>query len=76
MKNKIILNGNVVITNKVNGEVWMIKQDETNKRFYITSSKGYNGYEGKGHSSLSQSLKQVETWIKDYHVDRCLEEPK
>jgi len=75
MKNEIKLNGNVMIKG-IEGEIWVIKQDETNNRFYITSSKGYNGYEGKGHSSLSQSLKHVDEMIKNYYIDRCLEEPK
>lgn len=69
------LTGTFRITNEANSEVWSIDQDD-NGRFYITSSNGYNGYEGNGYSSLTAAIKHVNTQIKNYYHDRCIEEEK
>jgi len=58
----LILNGTILIGGK-GDEMWAIDQDDTNKKFYITSSKGYNGYEGKGDYSLLTAVRHVHKLI-------------
>ena len=53
-------------------DVYYIEQSDDNGRFYITSFRGYNGYEGAGYSSLVQAITHVNKMIKNYFVDRCL----
>lgn len=53
-------------------EIYYIEQDD-NKRFYVTSSKGLNGYEGEGYATLEAALRYVKISIKNYFLDRCLD---
>ena len=53
-------------------DIYYIEQSDDNGRFYITSEKGYNGYEGDGHSSLVQAITHVNKMIKNCFLDRCL----
>lgn len=73
MKNNLKLNGTIKIEG-INNETWVIEQDDNN-RFYITSSNGYNQYEGNGHSSLVSAITHVNKMIASYYEDRCLEKP-
>lgn len=56
-------------------DVYFIEQAE-NKKFYITSEKGYNGYEGEGHKTLEAAIKNVNRLIKNHFYDRCEDNPK
>jgi hypothetical protein len=65
----------IKVTEPSISEIYYIEQDDNN-RFYVTSSRGYNGYEGEGHSTIEAALKAIKTSIKNYFLDRCLETPE
>jgi hypothetical protein len=65
----------IKVTEPSISEIYYIEQDDNN-RFYVTSSRGYNGYEGEGHSTIEAALKAIKTSIKNYFLDRCLEAPE
>lgn len=57
-------------------DTYYIEQSEENKKFYITSDNGYNGYEGEGHKDFEKALKIVKGYIKNYFADRGEENPQ
>ena len=65
----------IKVTEPSISETYYIEQDDNN-RFYVTSSNGLNGYEGQGHLTIEAALKYVKTSIKNYFLDRCLENPE
>ncbi len=71
----LIQSTRIKISEALIDDVYYIEQD-ANNRFYITSSNGYNGYEGKGHKDLVQAINQVKKMIKNYFSDRCEVAPK
>lgn len=66
----------IKISEPMIADTYYIEQADDNKRFYITSDNGYNGYEGDGHETLEKALKIVKGYIKNYFVDRGEENPK
>ena len=64
LKGKIEIVGN-------NNEIWTIEEKETpnnlyhKTRFFITSSKGYNGYESDGEGTLLVAINLVKKLIKN-----------
>jgi hypothetical protein len=56
-------------------DTYFIEQSEENHKFYITSSNGYNGYEGDGYKEIEHAIKHVKYMIKMYFVDRSEENP-
>lgn len=66
----------VKITEPMIADTYYIEQADDNKRFYVTSDNGYNGYEGEGHEQLEQAIKNVKSMIKNYFADRSEENPK
>jgi hypothetical protein len=71
MATKIQLVGDIRITG-VNNEIFIIEQSDLD-RFYITSTNGYNGYEGSGFKSLVSAINHVNKMIANYYHDRCIE---
>lgn len=55
---------------------WYRIEEGTDGRFYILSDNGYNGYEGKGHSSLEESIRYAKTMVRNYFHDRCEPNPE
>jgi hypothetical protein len=55
-------------------DVYFIEQGE-NGRFYITSTNGYWGYDGKGYTSLFIAIKQATNMISNFFADRCEPNP-
>ena len=39
------------------------------KRYYITSNNGYNGYEGQGHATKKEAMKWANTLRKEQEYD-------
>jgi len=77
MKIQVTLSHNQIrITEPNVDDVYYIDQDKDNGRFFITSYKGYSGYQGKGFKNLEQALKYVKTLIKNYFIDRCEPNPE
>jgi hypothetical protein len=66
----------IKISEPMVADVYYIEQEDDNKRYYIVSENGYNGYEGNGHATLEEALKNVKSMIKNYFVDRGEENPK
>jgi hypothetical protein len=67
---------NKIIFEAPEGEEYYIEQDFENKRFYVTSKHGYNGYEADGDKTITSAINKVNKMIKQYYFDRCLENPK
>lgn len=57
-------------------DTYYIEQDSNNKRFYITSDNGYNGYEGDGHIDIESAIKHVKKMVRNYFTDRSEPNPK
>lgn len=77
MKIQITLQScSVKISEPMIADIYYIEQADDNKKFYITSDNGYNGYEGEGHEDFEKALKQVKSFIKNYFADRGEETPK
>jgi hypothetical protein len=66
----------IKISEPMVADVYYIEQADDNKRFYVVSENGYNGYEANGHSTLEAALKQAKGLIKNYFADRGEENPK
>jgi len=66
----------IKITEPMIADIYYIEQADNNKRFYVTSDNGYNGYEGEGFSELEKAIKNVKGMIKNFFKDRGEENPK
>ena len=76
MKIKVTLqNERIKISEPQITDVYYIEQGD-DKRFYIVSDNGYNGYEGEGHATLEAAIKLCKNYIKNYFTDRGEENPK
>lgn len=68
-------NEKIKITEPLIRDTYFIEQNH-DKRFYVTSDNGYNGFEGKGFKELEHAIRNVKEMIKDYFIDRSEENPK
>ena len=66
---KLTLIGSIKIEGKF--DTYFIRQDEYNNLFYITSERGYNGYEGKGDKTLKSAISQVQKLLVTDAIDNA-----
>jgi hypothetical protein len=66
----------ITITEPMIADTYQIEQNEENGLFYIYSDNGYNTFGIVEFADLSKAIQYVKQIIKNYFLDRGLENPK
>lgn len=66
----------VSMTSQFIEDVYNIEKSEDTLRFYVWSENGYNTYGIIEYSELDKAIKHVKNVIKNYFIDRGMDNPK
>jgi hypothetical protein len=66
-----IVNYKIVIKEEHISDTYYIEKCDERGRFFVTSTNGYNGFEGDGFTNLEDAIKSVKVQIKDHFSNRC-----